>query len=100
MKTDYTPTTGEIRNAWEGAFNCGHVSEEAENSVGPFDYSGVTGMFDRWLSGLIRKEREEAWVEGWNTGVDYYGECEVGSMTDSWKFYKDQNPYSNGSNET
>lgn len=46
-----------------------------------------------WLSELIRKEREEAWLEGWNTGNDYYGECEKGNPKDSWKYDEDQNPY-------
>ena len=73
-----------------GAFNCGHVSEEAENSVGPFDYSGVTGMFDRWLAELIRKEREEAWDEGF----EEWSASPVGDQP-LW-----DNPYSNGSNET
>lgn len=99
MKTNYTPATGEVRDYYRsGAWLHAKRSPKQFNSKECDDV--YFPEFDRWLAELIRKERGEAWLEGWNTGNDYYGECEKGSPKDSWKYDEDQNPYSNGSNET
>lgn len=46
MKTEHTPTTDEVREGYAYYLNPRLLAE-----------------FDRWLSELIRKEREEAWDE-------------------------------------
>lgn len=77
MKTNYTPTTEEVKGAYH---------KHRYYSDPRFRYSlGSLEEFDRWLAELIRKEREEAWVEGFDRGF-YRGQvlpgdrdaCEAG----------------------
>ncbi len=51
MNTEYTPTTEEVRRSYKSLI----VSGQPEESK--------MAEFDRWLSELIRKNREEAWDE-------------------------------------
>ncbi len=46
--SDYTPTTEEVRDRYN-----------------TFDNPKTEAEFDRWLSEVIRKAKEEAWDEGW-----------------------------------
>lgn len=55
--TEYTPTTEEVRAQWGNAVDY-HRSPQQR----------LRG-FDRWLSELIRKEREEAWDAGHMQGI-------------------------------
>lgn len=83
--TEYTPGTEEVRKyyrggAWLLAKRCPQQFDRQANDETYYP------EFDRWLSELIRKEREEAWDEAhrevrtiphwWNT-EDQYGEFDI-----------------------
>ena len=58
--SDYTPTTEEIRAAYEG-----QLIKIGENRFELIDEGLAKAEFDRWLAEVIRKAKEEAWDEGW-----------------------------------
>lgn len=57
--SEYTPDTEEVRQRY--------VDARYQYSQGRLQRT--LDEFDRWLSELIRKEREEAWDEGSEDGV-------------------------------
>lgn len=57
--SDYTPTTAEIRRR---ATEPRYEKYDRRKALVRL----LEGEFDRWLSELIRKEREEAWDEGYD----------------------------------
>lgn len=58
--SEYTPTTNEVREQWGNAVD--YYRSPQQRLPG----------FDRWLSELIRKEREEAWDEGFQGCAEWY----------------------------
>lgn len=54
-KTDYTPTTDEVRMAY-GDSQCVYMDDPAHAHGCPQDEE-----FDRWLAEYTRQQREEAW---------------------------------------
>lgn len=66
--SDYTPTTEEVRDTYEGVYACGCCAMPDEESL---------AQFDRWLAEHGRQVAEKAWDEGalaqeyWITNPNY-----------------------------
>ena len=60
--TDYTPTTEEVRAAYEG-----QLIKIGENRFEFIDEAQAHSEFDRWLAEV----KAQAWQEGWDTKPPY-----------------------------
>lgn len=59
--TDYTPTTDQVRSAYTRAMRNAFIASAGEHDA----------EFDRWLAGVIRQAKREAWNEGYLTCLVY-----------------------------
>ncbi len=75
----YTPTTEEVRGAYEG-----QLIKVGNNAYQLLDEAHAKSEFDRWLAEV----KAEAWEEGWSTGRDVW--------TDRQATAEDMNPYRQG----
>ena len=62
MMSDYTPTTEEVRAAYEG-----QLIKIGDNAYQLLDEAHAKAEFDRWLAEV----KAEAWQEGWDTKPPY-----------------------------
>ena len=62
MMSDYTPTTEEVRGAYEG-----QLIKIGDNAYQLLDEAHAKAEFDRWLAEV----KAEAWQEGWDTKPPY-----------------------------
>lgn len=59
--TNYTPDTGEVRNAYGS--HVGYCHRATKDGL---------AEFDRWFAEEIRKARAEGWTEGYWQGINGY----------------------------
>ena len=75
--SDYTPTTEEVRGAYEG-----QLIKVGDNAYQLLDEAHAKAEFDRWLTEV----KAEAWEEGWVSCFHAY-------------WHKEENPYRQGENK-